>query len=216
MNLGFFHLHFDTLFASTDHCPRLTPIYEKWCSPKSCKLQNAKITLRQGKSQSVSTHIPVITPIDHCIAVHVSVQICAGYSTLLITELCLGQFSKGYFIAACMAMICLIIMKIFFICKFSDCVICHSSVSNMHKLWSVEDNKVSKCRWNNSPGTIPQRSVLIMLPYNNRIEILTPYMSVDFCSLRCVYLVLVWLLHLSILTLKCIINISFSFVTPLI
>ncbi len=39
------------LLSWTINCPCLTVIYEKWCSPKSCKLQRS----RQRKLQSVFT-----------------------------------------------------------------------------------------------------------------------------------------------------------------
>ena len=40
-------------------------------------------------------HIPVIVSIDHCTAVPCAVQIGAGYSTLLITALCLVNSARG-------------------------------------------------------------------------------------------------------------------------
>ena len=48
-----------------------------------------------------------------------------------------------------------------FICNFSICV---KSVSNVDNLWSL-----GKKRYQNVDKEIPQNSVLIMLPYNNRI-----------------------------------------------
>ncbi len=51
----------------------------------------------------------------------------------------------------------------FFIRNFTICVLFSEIGSNVINLWSLEENAVLKCIWK-----IPQKSVSIMLPYNNQ------------------------------------------------
>ncbi len=87
-------------------------------------------------------HMNVKYSIDHYTAAAMPVQIGAGFSTLLITALCLGHSARDS-IAACIALLLSNYSPVnIFICNFSICVTFHKFVLNVVNLWSLKKNEV--------------------------------------------------------------------------
>ena len=113
-------------------------------------------------------YMPVINPIDHWTAVPCLLKLAWVIQPYWSTGLCPGQFSKGYSIAARMAMLlsnypCVILFMQHYCLHL---IIFHKSMSNM--IWPIYD-LWRQIRYRNVNDKIPQWSVSIMSPYNNQI-----------------------------------------------
>ena len=122
---GIFYMLIPHFPPQTINCQRVTPIYEKWHSPKSYKLQ----TLRQGKHKASSIHMPVINPINHW---RTTVPVVNWRGLFNLFDYCTvpGQFSESCLIAVCTTMFLSMSPRDyyyynFFICNFWISTISH-------------------------------------------------------------------------------------------
>ncbi len=142
----------------TMNCPLLTPIYDKWRSLKKCKL-------RHGKLQSVFTTHSVIDPIDHSQQYHACFKLARVqpyWSLHSARSIQRGPFNCGMHgnVAPKLSP-----RDIFFICTFSIFTISH----DRRQMWTIY-GLWRKMRYQNLDKKIFQRFVIIMSPYNIRIE----------------------------------------------
>ncbi len=156
-SVRFYYFHVDTIFL---HRPWI--IVHVWhrLMKSVRKVKNDKRS-RQQKLQSVfTTHARnrVITAKQY--------HACSNWRQPYWSDCTVsGQFSEGYSIAACMAMLLSNYPRVKnFHCNFLICVI----FQNLCQTWSIYD-LCRKMRYKNLDEKILQTSVLIILPYNDQI-----------------------------------------------
>ena len=122
------HLHVDTWFSSIDHkVSTFDPDVRKMTQSEKFELQRSS----QRKFQSVFTTHARIRPSDHCKPVPCPFKLSRVFQPYSSNSTVPGQFSEGYSIVACMAM--LLYRVKFFIGNFSICVI----FQNRCQTWSI-------------------------------------------------------------------------------